>query len=52
LSHQPERYAYEEYRAKNADSRYDICASMKDLAHYLFSPGRKSLPAIVARAEQ
>ena len=47
FGHQPERDTDEEYRAEDADPRYDVRASMKDLAHYLFNPGRKSLDSVL-----
>jgi hypothetical protein len=43
LRHKPERYADEEYRAKNAHPRNDVCAAMKYLAHYFLDPVFKSL---------
>jgi hypothetical protein len=49
LSHQPERDAYKEYGAENANPGYDIRASMKDLAHFLFDPGGSSKTEQLAR---
>lgn len=48
LRHKPERKADKKYSAKDGDTRDDISAAMKYLAHYFLNPLRESK---AARAE-